>query len=145
MKLKNLLVLPILSLLCFSCSSNESACIDSSETTPDYAQSFYPCNSEKLRGSIHKISGEGDYFKYNGALFEVLILNKGISFGGTTRIYINGTYTDHKTITDATFKEGQECFGILQIGTMDAKNKEDANWITFKTPYLSYLYIEEAK
>lgn len=144
MKIKKL-VLPTLVFLCFSCSSKESAFLDSSETTPDYIQSSYPCNTEKIQGSIHKISGEGDYFKYNGALFEILILNKGISFGGTTRIYINGTYTDHKTITDSTFKEGQECYGVLQIGSMDAKDKKDANWITFKTPYLSYLYIEEAK
>ena len=139
MRVKKLLALIPILLASLSCSSNQ--CSNSEQDSIDLLLG-YVYLTDRLEGSIHKIDGEGDYFKYNGALFKILIVKKGWAFGGTTRVYINGNSIENKDIDDSTFAEDQKCFGVLEYGTGDNKDPNKASYINFKTPYLESIYIE---
>ena len=61
--------------------------------------------TKELEGEIHKIPGEGDYFKFDGAYFKIL-LNKGETFTiPQTLIYRNGELLDHKKLMEIHLKK----------------------------------------
>lgn len=100
MKFKKLILLGLASFSLFSCGEVESS---SSNNTCIMINRFIL--TKELEGEIHKIPGEGDYFKFDGAYFKIL-LNKGETFTiPQTLIYRNGELLDHKKLMEIHLKK----------------------------------------
>lgn len=135
MKFKKLILLGLASFSLFSCGEVESS---SSNNTCIMINRFIL--TKELEGEIHKIPGEGDYFKFDGAYFKIL-LNKGETFTiPQTLIYRNGELLDHKSIDENTFKEGAICLGKICYAN---GSDESCAWQdkSFVAPYLAELRL----
>lgn len=135
MKIKKLILLGLASFSLFSCGEVEPS---SSNNTCIMINSFI--FTKELEGEIHKIPGEGDYFKFDGAYFKIL-LNKDDSFMvRETLVYHNGELLDHKKINENTFKEGAICLGKICYAN---GSDESCAWQdkSFTTPYLAMLRL----
>lgn len=135
MKFKKLILSGLASFSLFSCGEVESS---SSNNTCIMINRLIL--TDELEGEIHKMPGEGDYFKFDGAYFKIL-LNKDDSFMvRKTLIYHNGELLDHKKIDENTFKEGAICFGKICYAN---GSDESCAWQdkSFTTPYLAMLRL----
>ncbi len=135
MKIRKLILLVLASFNLFSCGGIESS---SSNNTCIMINRFIL--TDELEGEIHKIPGEGDYFKFDGAYFKIL-LNKDDSFMvRKTLVYHNGELLDHKKIDENTFKEGAICLGKICYAN---GSDETCAWQnkSFTTPYLAMLRL----
>lgn len=135
MKFKKLILSGLASFSLFSCGEVESS---SSNNTCIMINLLIL--TDELEGEIHKIPGEGDYFKFDGAYFKIL-LSKGPSFTiPQTLIYRNGECLDHKNIDENTFKEGTICLDKICYAN---GNDESCAWQdkSFTTPYLAELRL----
>lgn len=107
----------------------------------DLVASEHTCNplsrlisTNEVTGTIHNIEGDGNYFKWNGALFKI------VTNEGSFNINRTSIFKDDESIEfdSSLLVEGVECKARIGYGLANECND---NIDLIEVPYLSSLYL----